>query len=172
MWYGVIRCGMVFYDIVWCGMLWRGMVWCGMLWDSVMRCGAVRDGVVWYGIMWFVAAWNGMVWYVMLCMFFFIFTGGCMVDWNAGKDKNRLLVVSIFISYLCRWINLYIYTRTVFNVIPCLRLLARGWPVFCLKLKKKKKKKKHPGGCSRLRITRFRAEMPLEAEFGLWLYCD
>ena len=50
---------------------------------------------------WCVVVWCNMVWYGMichLCYVFFIFTGGSKVDWNSLKDRNRLLVVSNFIS--------------------------------------------------------------------------
>ena len=62
---------------------------CGAVWCCVMQCGAVRCGMVQYGM-------YGMIYHFMLC--FFIFTGGSMVDQNSLKDRNRLLVVSNFVS--------------------------------------------------------------------------
>ena len=40
---------------------------------------------------------DGVVWNLN---YFFIFTGGSTVDWNSVKDRNRLLVVSIFNNYV------------------------------------------------------------------------
>ena len=57
--------------------------------SSVVLCGVVRCGMVQYGM-------YGMIYHFMLC--FFIFTGGSRVDQNSLKDRNRLLVVSNFVS--------------------------------------------------------------------------
>ena len=57
--------------------------------SSVVLCGVVRYGMVQYGM-------YGMIYHFMLC--FFIFTGGSRVDQNSLKDRNRLLVVSNFVS--------------------------------------------------------------------------
>ena len=57
--------------------------------SSVVLCGVVHCGMVQYGM-------YGMIYHFMLC--FFIFTGGSRVDQNSLKDRNRLLVVSNFVS--------------------------------------------------------------------------
>ena len=57
--------------------------------SSVVLCGVVRCCMVQYGM-------YGMIYHFMLC--FFIFTGGSRVDQNSLKDRNRLLVVSNFVS--------------------------------------------------------------------------
>ena len=57
--------------------------------SSVVLCGVVHCGMVQYGM-------YGMIYHFMLC--FFIFTGGSRVDQKSLKDRNRLLVVSNFVS--------------------------------------------------------------------------
>ena len=62
---------------------------CEAVWCCAVQCGAVHCGMVQYGM-------YGMIYHFMLC--FFIFTGGSRVDQNSLKDRNRLLVVSNFVS--------------------------------------------------------------------------
>ena len=50
------------------------------------------------------------------------------------KDQNRLLVVSILFHNSVDQLIYIFHTHSV-NVIPCLRLLALAWPIFCFNLR-------------------------------------
>ena len=88
---------MVLYGVVHCGMVRSGMFCCGALRYCAVRSSVVLCGAVWCGALWYGAIWN--VWYdISFYVMFFIFTGGSRVDQNSLKDRNRLLVVSNFVS--------------------------------------------------------------------------